>query len=306
LDRLIIRYQSLKEANYHSHIYIRGAGPLRGGTSSIRSAVQDLKSDSDPIGSRNRMKFNSTTTMMTVDSTISKPNKKMAIQGVAAMIVSKVLKGSRYRSAFDENSDMKIFNSKSYSWKHPFKPKEEPSVEAIQEFITVTYKEGRLEVDSIITCYLYVERIVMCGLPLTRRNVRPVVFTAMLLASKVWDDMSMWNCDFATIFDELDDKTMLAKINEWESSFLNGIQFNVLVTAKQYTEMYFKLREFHATAKILLVPLKQQRAQQLEALTEAALNKLKAKLEKLEKSGAKIRSMTLDGGAMPSLQAILD
>lgn len=81
---------------------------------------------------------------------------------------------------------------------------------AIDEFITAVYKEGKLEVkwqhfwicqltqifqvDSIITCYLYVERIVMCGLPLTRRNVRPVVFTAMLLASKVRKELGFGLC----------------------------------------------------------------------------------------------------------------
>jgi len=151
-------------------------------------------------------------------------------------------------------------------------------------------------VSSIITSYLYVEKIVKCGLPLTRRNIRSVVFIAMLLASKVWDDMSMWNVDFAGIFAAL----TLSRINDWEGAFLTGIQFNVVVKASEYTAMYFKIREYHHQAKLQMAPLRKERAQRLEALSETALKKLKIK-----SASKKNRSQTLGCTDMPSSQAIL-
>mmetsp|Transcript_26347 Transcript_26347/g.41679 ORF Transcript_26347/g.41679 Transcript_26347/m.41679 type:complete len:255 (-) Transcript_26347:287-1051(-) len=252
--------------------------------------------DSRKVSAKTKTKFNSTTSMMTVDSTISKPNKKASIQGISKMIFGLVSKGSKYRSKFDEVHDEKQSLFESHKWKHQVKPGQEPTEQSISEFIRLVFEEAQLEVDCIITSYLYVEKIVKCGLPLTRRNIRSVVFIAMLLASKVWDDMSMWNVDFAGIFAAL----TLSRINDWEGAFLTGIQFNVVVKASEYTAMYFKIREYHHQAKLQMAPLRKERAQRLEALSETALKKLKIK-----SASKKNRSQTLGCTDMPSSQAIL-
>ena len=43
----------------------------------------------------------------------------------------------------------------------------------------------------------------------------------------------MWNVDFAGIFAGLS----LRRINDWEGLFLNGIRFDVVVSAYEYTKV---------------------------------------------------------------------
>jgi hypothetical protein len=104
---------------------------------------------------------------------------------------------------------------------------------------------------------------------------------------QVWDDMSMWNVDFAGIFTRL----TLKKINKWEGAFLNALSFNVAVTASEYTKMYFNLRAYHKKAKLQMAPLNKDKARELEAMSESAAKKIRAKL-----NSAKVRrSQTMDG-----------
>ena len=242
------------------------------------------------------VKSNSTSTMMTVDSTLTKPDKKASIWGVSDMILRHVQRGSRVKSAFDEDQGCTTFASRRFTAQP--KPDQEPTVESVAEFITTVFKEAQLEIDCIIITALYIERLTQGRqLVLTRVNIRPVIFVAMLLASKVWDDMSMWNVDFAGIFRRL----TLKKINSWEGTFLNCIKFNVVVKASEYTKMYFNLRAYHRKARILMAPLKKNRAQELEAMTVSALKKIKEKVDSTKKR----RSMTMDCDSTPSAHAVL-
>jgi len=245
-------------------------------------------------GGKRVYKYNSTTTIMTVDSTISKPNIKASIRSIALLICSLVSKGSKYVSKFDE--DEKTFHHKSF--KNQVKRGDEPTEESISEFINIVFYDCQLEVDCIITSYIYIRRIVDCGLPLTRLNVRSITLAALLLASKVSDDESMWNCDFAKTFKpQINQK----KINEWEALFLAGIRFNVVVSTSEYTKLYFLLREHQQQAKIQIAPLNQTRAEELEALSTIALKRLKA-----INFGNKRRAATFDSCKMPSPLAIFD
>jgi len=112
---------------------------------------------------------------------------------------------------------------------------------------------------------------------------------------------AQWNVDFAAIFAVL----TLKQINEWETFFLCGIQFNVAVTASEYTKLYFKIRQFHKQAKLQLGPLRKERATRLEALSTTALKKLQQK-NKSAKKGSKRRSQTMDPESTPSSHAILN
>jgi len=63
----------------------------------------------------------------------------------------------------------------------------------------------------------------------------------MVLSSKVWDDMSVWNADFSqtcpngVLF-------TLKRINELEVALLSALQYKVKVTASEYAKYYFLMR----------------------------------------------------------------
>jgi hypothetical protein len=78
---------------------------------------------------------------------------------------------------------------------------------------------------------IYINRLLVQGdIKLTHRNLRPVILCGMMLASKVWDDTSMWNCDFCLIFPFF----TIQDLNRWERKYLFAIGFDIFVSAKLY------------------------------------------------------------------------
>ena len=115
---------------------------------------------------------------------------------------------------------------------------------------------------------------------LNKHNWQPLVGVTFMLASKVWDDLSMINQDFSTFL-----PYDLGELNEWERRYLNATSFNVRVGASVYAEYYFNLRqeiqkrsnnsESHVGKLPLMKeseqkPLDKKKAARLEALTQDA------------------------------------
>jgi hypothetical protein len=62
-------------------------------------------------------------------------------------------------------------------------------------------------------------------------NWRPLLFTAILLASKFWEDISFWNVDYV----EALSLYPLKSINRMESEFVSLCEYNLFVSAEMYT-----------------------------------------------------------------------
>jgi hypothetical protein len=58
------------------------------------------------------------------------------------------------------------------------------------------------------------------------------------MASKVWDDLSMWNVDFSQVYSNFD----LARINALELAMLEALKYVIRVSASEYAKYYFLLR----------------------------------------------------------------
>ena len=63
----------------------------------------------------------------------------------------------------------------------------------------------------------------------------------MIMASKVWDDMSMWNVDFSQACPS-GVRFTLQRINELELAVLSCLKYNVKVPASEYAKYYFLMR----------------------------------------------------------------
>lgn len=130
-----------------------------------------------------------------------------------------------------------------------------PDMEAVFEFVENIWHKARLTPQSLVICLVYVDRVEARadGVMLHARSWRPVVFAALLLASKVWHDVSYWNSDFSTICPMFN----LRNINRMERAFLQLLQYDTIISASQYASYYFALRAAHA---------RQQEAARAEAL----------------------------------------
>ena len=119
-----------------------------------------------------------------------------------------------------------------------------PSLEEITYFFRFVFNKAQMESDCIIMSLIYVERLLRAtngGVRPNGRNWRSLLFSCMVMASKVWDDMSMWNADFSQAC-PIGVVFTVQRINELELAMLNALKYNVKVLASEYAKYYFLTR----------------------------------------------------------------
>lgn len=119
-----------------------------------------------------------------------------------------------------------------------------PSLDEITNFYCHIFRRSQMEVDCIIISLIYVERIMNKtngNLVPNIKNWQSLLFSCMILASKVWDDLSMWNADFSRT-SPVGAYFPLKRINELEVAVLSCLNYSVDVLASEYAKYYFLLR----------------------------------------------------------------
>ncbi len=150
-------------------------------------------------------------------------------------------------------------------------------MDEITSYFRFIFNKAQLESDCIIMSLIYVERL----LRETNGGVRPnldnwksLLFSCMIMASKVWDDLSMWNVDFSQACP--DGVTFsLQRINELELAVLSCLKYNVKVPASEYAKYYFLMRSMLIRSGLAgdeirsSKPLDMEGAKKLEFLTSS-------------------------------------
>ncbi len=96
-----------------------------------------------------------------------------------------------------------------------------PSLKNIDKFMRHIFKYGQLSLECNIICLVYIERLLQSGRvgAITLYNWRVIVAISFIMASKIWDDLSMSNADFATFL-----PFSLSELNEYERTLLAALQ----------------------------------------------------------------------------------
>lgn len=146
----------------------------------------------------------------------------------------------KWRLVYPLLNSVHVFPLTSYKIekvKLKFKP---PTIDDISHFIRRFYVKAMLSSECIIICLIYVERLMATTMNvlLCYENWRPVVLTALLLASKVWEDIPSWTVEFAKIAPEYS----VRGINSMERSFCKAIGFRFHISGSDYARYYFALR----------------------------------------------------------------
>ncbi|CAH0475987.1 unnamed protein product [Peronospora belbahrii] len=114
-----------------------------------------------------------------------------------------------------------------------------PSVEEIFRFCKNLFNKAQLSAECTIVCLIYIERLMeQANVPLLAATWRPIVVCGLLLASKVWQDLSSWNVEISNIYPQFS----LHSINRLERLFLHHIQWDLYISATVYAKYYFALR----------------------------------------------------------------
>eukprot|EP01029_Cantina_marsupialis_P020011 TRINITY_DN4662_c0_g1_i1.p1 TRINITY_DN4662_c0_g1~~TRINITY_DN4662_c0_g1_i1.p1 ORF type:complete len:287 (-),score=56.17 TRINITY_DN4662_c0_g1_i1:161-1021(-) len=114
-----------------------------------------------------------------------------------------------------------------------------PTVEDIYQFIHLLFVKNELSTECSIICLIYVERLMnKVDLVVMKKNWRTIMICGMLLASKVWQDLSSWNFEFASVYPQFS----LASINRLERIFLHHMDWDLYVSGKVYAQYFYALR----------------------------------------------------------------
>ncbi|GAM20073.1 hypothetical protein SAMD00019534_032480 [Acytostelium subglobosum LB1] len=216
-----------------------------------------------------RMKHNSTSSLY-IKSTLSTPDNDEILRCMANALLYHIERGIQ-----TPQKNYEIFSEEKYPiTKGKLDLKTTPTVDTIYRFIRDIFKAERLDPECGIMCLAYVERIItFSGVTINTTNWRRIVLSALILASKVWEDQSVWNVDFLPVFDNL----TAADLNNLERQFLSLIQYNVSLTASIYAKYYFELRTFSKldSSHFPLNPLDKLGARRLEDHSLASENRVK-------------------------------
>ena len=115
-----------------------------------------------------------------------------------------------------------------------------PDEDEIYDFLKATFLHAEFSAQCFVVMLVYVERLYVAGgvAPIVA-NWRAIVFTAVVLAAKVWDDTGSSNAEFARAsggaFTTKD-------LNTMEVRFLDLVKYQVNVSQALYASCYFELR----------------------------------------------------------------
>jgi hypothetical protein len=114
-----------------------------------------------------------------------------------------------------------------------------PTENEIYEFAHCLFKSVQLSSECSIVCLIYIERLMeISRVPLLAITWRPIFMCGLLLASKVWQDLSSWNIEFASVYPQYS----LDAINRLELQFVRLVKWDLYISSSQYAKYYFALR----------------------------------------------------------------
>lgn len=131
-----------------------------------------------------------------------------------------------------------------------------PTLQDIHTFLRDLFVKALLSAECSIVCLIYVERLMEnANVPLVVETWKPVLLCGLLLASKVWQDLSSWNSEFAQIYPSF----TLQAINKLEIVYCKELRWNLYISSSTYAKYYFALRslteksDFRRNYNVMLV-----------------------------------------------------
>ena len=107
-------------------------------------------------------------------------------------------------------------------------------------FIRKVFEKMQLATECLIISVIYLDKIMINGgIEIRYCNWRPLLFTAILTASKFWEDFNVWNIDYV----ESIGLYSLKSINRMESEFLSLCGFHLFVSAELYNQYYIAVKD---------------------------------------------------------------
>lgn len=214
----------------------------------------------------------SSTATLFLDSTIYIPKNNDVITSMAEYFHSQI------KTEFEDGKkQFAIFDERLYpltSDKHDFK--NPPPITTIEKFIKDIFRVGQLAPESLIMAVVYINRIqASAGFKFTPYNWKRMVLSALVLASKVWEDQAVWVVDFLPLFNASSSKDF----GQLEKQMLALLSFDVSFKASEYSAVYFDLRAQSNTVT--------EHFKELQPLDKDSAEKLELKIKSFQEKVAR-------------------
>jgi len=122
-----------------------------------------------------------------------------------------------------------------------------PTKDQVQFFLQTLWDGQQLSGESAVMCLAYIDRFTAITMtPLRPHNWRRITLAAAVIASKVWEDLAVWNADFLVYFPGL----QISDFNLLEKELLTSLDFVVGLKASVYAKYYFDLRSLSEKSEI--------------------------------------------------------
>ena len=116
----------------------------------------------------------------------------------------------------------------------------------VVKFIKYVIDRMQLCTECIVISLIYIEKLMQTSkIEIRNINWKPLMFTAILLASKFWEDINFWNVDYV----EGLDLYPLKAINRMESEFLSLCNYNIYVSASNYITYSTQIQALNKTVE---------------------------------------------------------
>ena len=189
-----------------------------------------------------RKKANTTDSMYTVgDSSLTRPNADEIIFSVSCYLHDRVVSGEAHLQGLrNAGAPLPPLFHDEKRGDGEATLDDVPSEEEIFGFLQPIYEQADFSAECFVVILVYLERLFVTGhVPPLVSNWQAIVFTALVLGAKVWDDTGSSNADFSAVTNEL---FSLKALNKMEAQYLSLIQYNVTVNSSLYASCYFELR----------------------------------------------------------------
>jgi hypothetical protein len=116
-----------------------------------------------------------------------------------------------------------------------------PSLEEVYYYCKYVIISSKMEKEIPIMAMVYIERfLTKTGLLMNHTNWRRLIMTALIIASKIWDDDSLENVHFPKVMHDI----TLKEVNILEKIFLELIDYDLIISGSEYAKYFFILKTF--------------------------------------------------------------
>lgn len=199
-----------------------------------------------PAARRRKRRSNSTSTLF-ITNTMFKPDDRAVLAGIAALVAQEMVPNPATPTGdcpFRMTAEQRRRLRKNGGGRDADTTM--PSRGEIYAFMHHMFVRAQLEPDVPVMALVLFQRLLeRPGVWVTPATWRHLVFGVLLLASKVWDDVSMTNESFAVVSPSR--SFTLGEANALELAILNLVGWDVLVSGGEYARQYFRVRDAAAS-----------------------------------------------------------